>query len=83
MPQVALDYVNFTDDDIDLITDGVDVLSMDVLQSTAELQCILGYGLSALDLSLPQQSTEQLEIIEAIIRRFLLASTERGNPQPG
>lgn len=75
--------VSFTDDDVDLISDRIEEPSVDILSSVAELQCLLTYGLSVMDLSVHQQATEQIRSVENSIRRFLLKSMQKDNPQPG
>ena len=82
-PTISMNKVIFDEDDKELVTSGVNMPNIDMLSRVAEIQCLLSYGVSALDLTVPQQATEDLQRTEATIRQFLLASGQNGNPQPG
>ena len=73
----------FDEEDENLITTCVHAPNVDTLSKVAEIQCLLNYGVYALDLTVAQQSTETLQELEATIRQFLLVSKKNGNPQPG
>ena len=76
--------VEITDVDTDLITAGVPIPDVDMLSEVAELQCLLSYGVTALDLNAPdQQATVDLRRIDASLRYFLQTAAQNGNPQPG
>ena len=70
-------------EDIDLITARIEAPNTDMLGNVAELQCLLSFGVMALDLTVPQQETAELQRTEDTLRQFLHAAAENGNPQPG
>lgn len=80
---MSIDDVNLTEEDVKLVTERIDVPNVDMLSSVAELQCLISYGVMALDLTIQHQLTEELKRTEATIRQFLRASAQNGNPQPG
>lgn len=82
-PTVSINDVFFDDADEELVTSRVNVPNIDMLNKVSELQCLLSYGVTALDLRVPQQATEDLEEIEATLRQFILAAAQNGNTQPG